>query len=173
VIFWPILSGLSTGLAYFQVSKALLPENRPGLWIGQTRWVKRSHSGHQRNFRWTLDENFPCCGHSQSPHTNITQFTSPQPKYRNSLSPQTTISQFIFTTSTAVFGGSLARKLRFHRFNVQFWRKSRTKASFWQLQLAVLEEVSRATCFWETADSRHSMFCKTKRASKYGWCLNA
>ena len=44
--------------------------------------------------------------------------------------------------------GSLARKLRFHKFNLQFLKGSRTNASFSQLQLAVFEGcLARKLCF--------------------------
>ena len=85
---------------------------------------------------------------------------------------------------TECWKGSLARKLRFHVFNFHFLRevshesfvftsstaricgKSRTKASF---SLSDFEGRLPRNAFWELADERNSVFCRTKRASEDAW----
>ena len=44
------------------------------------------------------------------------------------------------------FGGSLVRSARFGDLARDFWRKSRTKRSFWRLDVRVFEEISREEC---------------------------
>ena len=48
------------------------------------------------------------------------------------------------------FGGSLVRSARFGDLALHFWRKSRTKRSFWRLGASLLEEVSYETLVLET-----------------------
>ena len=48
------------------------------------------------------------------------------------------------------FGGSLVRNARFGDLALHFWRKSRTKRSFWRLGASLLEEVSYVTLVLET-----------------------
>ena len=48
------------------------------------------------------------------------------------------------------FGGSFVRNVRFGDLALQFWRKSRTKRSFWRLGASILEEVSYETLVLET-----------------------
>ena len=48
------------------------------------------------------------------------------------------------------FGGSLVRNARFGDLTCDFWRKSRTKRSFWRLDAGLLEEVSYETLVLET-----------------------
>ena len=45
-----------------------------------------------------------------------------------------------------IFEGSVAKMFRFWSSKIHFWRKSRTKASFWSLKAAILKEVSQ-NCF--------------------------
>ena len=48
------------------------------------------------------------------------------------------------------FGGSLVRSARFGDLALHFWRKSRTKRSFWRLGASLLEEVSYEAFVLET-----------------------
>ena len=48
------------------------------------------------------------------------------------------------------FGGSLARNARFADFDIEFLRKSRTKHSFWRLDVSLFEEVSYETLVLES-----------------------
>ena len=70
----------------------------------------------------------------------------------------------------AVLGGSLARKLRFHESFVftsstcRFWRKSRTKASMAQLQLANFEGNSHE-CFVFTSSTRRFWRTRARKLS--------
>ena len=50
---------------------------------------------------------------------------------------------FVFELQSVNFEGSLAELLRFWSSKIYFWRKSRTKASFWSLKAAILKEVSQ------------------------------
>ena len=50
---------------------------------------------------------------------------------------------FVFDLQSFVFEGSLAQKLRFWASTLQFWRKSRTKASFLIFKASFLKEVSQ------------------------------
>ena len=81
---------------------------------------------------------------------------------------------------------SLARKLRFRIFHFQILGKSRMQASFPHLALSdfdgslarklrfhifsyhFLREVSHEIRFWEIADARHAVFCRTQRVSEDG-----
>ena len=49
---------------------------------------------------------------------------------------------FVFDLQRFIFEGSLAEKLRFGASKLQFWRKSRRKASFLSFEISILKEVS-------------------------------
>ena len=53
---------------------------------------------------------------------------------------------FVFELQSFIFEGSLAEKLRFWASKLQFWRKSRRKASFLNFKASILKEVSQK-CF--------------------------
>ena len=59
----------------------------------------------------------------------------------------------VLETCRFTFGGSLVRNARFGDLTLHFWRKSRTKRSFWGLSASLLEEVSYETVVLETLDS--------------------
>ena len=56
---------------------------------------------------------------------------------------------FVFDLQSFVFEGSLAEKLRFWASKLQFWRKSRTKASFLIFKASFLKEVSHKSFVFE------------------------
>ena len=56
----------------------------------------------------------------------------------------------VLETCRFTFGGSLVRNARFGDLPLHFWRKSRTKRSFWRLAASLLEEVSCETLVLET-----------------------
>ena len=56
----------------------------------------------------------------------------------------------VLETWRCTFGGSLVRNARFGDLALHFWRKSRTKRSFWRLGAPLLEEVSYETLVLET-----------------------
>ena len=56
----------------------------------------------------------------------------------------------VLETWRFTFGGSLVRNARFGDSALYFWRKSRTKRSFWRLGAPLLEEVSYETLVLET-----------------------
>ena len=53
---------------------------------------------------------------------------------------------FVFELQSFIFEGSLAEMLRFWTSKLQFWRKSRRKASFLSFKVSILKEVSQK-CF--------------------------
>ena len=49
----------------------------------------------------------------------------------------------VFELQSFIFEGSLAQKLRFRASKLHFWRKSRRKASFFNVKASILKEVSQ------------------------------
>ena len=56
---------------------------------------------------------------------------------------------FVFVLQSFNFQGSLAEKLRFWSSKLQFWRKSRRKASFLIFKTSILKEVSQKSFVWQ------------------------
>ena len=56
---------------------------------------------------------------------------------------------FVFELHSFIFEGSLAEKLRFWASQLQFWRKSRRKASFLSFKVSFLKEVSQKSFVFE------------------------
>ena len=67
-----------------------------------------------------------------------------------SLLEEVSYETFVLETWRFTFGGSLVRNARFGDLALHFWRKSRTKRSFWRLGASLLEEVSYETLVLET-----------------------
>ena len=59
----------------------------------------------------------------------------------------------VLETWRFTFGESLVRNVRFGDLALHFWRKSRTKRSFWRLGALLLEEVSTKRSFWRLGAS--------------------
>ena len=56
---------------------------------------------------------------------------------------------FVFALQSFNFEGSFAKKFRFWSSKLQFWRKSRTKASFLSYTASFLKEVSQKSFVWQ------------------------
>ena len=67
-----------------------------------------------------------------------------------SLLEEVSCETLVLETWRFTFGGSLVRTARFGDLALHFWRKSRTKRSFWRLGASLLEEVSYEMLVWET-----------------------
>ena len=62
--------------------------------------------------------------------------------FKASILKEVSQKSFVFELQSFIFEGSLAEKLRFWASKLQFWRKSRTKASFLIFKASFLKEVS-------------------------------
>ena len=61
--------------------------------------------------------------------------------FKASILKEVSQKSFVFDLQSFIFEGSLAQKLCFWSSKLQFWRKSRTKASFLSFKAAFLKEV--------------------------------
>ena len=68
----------------------------------------------------------------------------------SSLLEEVSYETLVLETWQFTFGGSLVRNARFGDLALHFWRKSRTKRSFWRLGSSLLEEVLYETLVLET-----------------------
>ena len=62
--------------------------------------------------------------------------------FKASILKEVSQKSFVFELQSFIFEGSLAQKLRFWFSKLQFWRKSRRKASFLSFKVSFLKEVS-------------------------------
>ena len=62
--------------------------------------------------------------------------------FKASILKEVSQKSFVFDLQSFIFEGSLAEKLRFGASKLQFWRKSRRKASFLSFEISILKEVS-------------------------------
>ena len=67
-----------------------------------------------------------------------------------SLLEEISYETLVLETCRFTFGGCLARNARFGDLALHFWRKSRTKRSFWRFAASLLEEVLHETRVLET-----------------------
>ena len=111
------------------------------------------------HFAWQLQE-FVCLGSTfswqaqyfWSIHLKITKtYWNSEVKCLLNMSILKEVSQkcFVFELQSFVFEGSLAEKLRFSSWKLQFWRKSRRKASFLSFKATFLKEVSQKSFVFE------------------------
>ena len=105
------------------------------------------------HFAWQLQE-FVCLGSTfswqaqyfRSMHLKIAKtYWNSEVKCLLNMSILKEVSQkrFVFELQSFVFEGSLAEMLRFSSWKLQFWRKSRKKASFLSFKASFLKEVSQ------------------------------
>ena len=71
-------------------------------------------------------------------------------RFGDSLLEEVSYETLALETWPFTFGGSLVRSARFGDLLLHFWRKSRTKRSFWRLGASLLEEVSYEALVLET-----------------------
>ena len=69
--------------------------------------------------------------------------------FKASILKEESYKSFVFDLQSFIFEGSLAEKLRFWASKLQFWRKSRRKASFLIFKTSFLKEVSQKSFVWQ------------------------
>ena len=69
--------------------------------------------------------------------------------FKASILKEVSQKSFVFDLQSFIFEGSLAELLRFWASKLQFWRKSRRKASFLIFKASFLKEVSQKSFVWQ------------------------
>ena len=129
------------------------------------------------HFAWQLQD-FVCLGSTfswqaqyfRSIHLKITKtYWNPEVKRLVDMSFLKEVSQkcFVFEIQSFIFEGSLAEKLRFWGSKLQFWRKSRRKASFLSFKASILSfegSLAEKLRFWS---SKLEFWRKSRRKASF------